>query len=303
MHIRVLGSAAGGGFPQWNCNCSNCAGLRRGTLHARARTQSSITVSADGVGWVLLNASPDIRAQLASFPPLQPGRALRDTAIAALILTDSQIDHSAGLLMLREGGPLEVYCSDGVDQDLTGRFPLFPVLDHYCGVHRHPIPIDGSGFTIPRAAGLRFTAVPLSGKAPPYSAHRYDPRPGDNIGMQVEDLQTGGRLFYAPGLAKLEPHLRPCFERADCLLVDGTFWQEEEMISAGLGGRPAAAMGHLPQAGPGGMIEQLRAFPRPRKILIHINNTNPILDESGLERGVLRAEGIEVAYDGMDIRL
>jgi pyrroloquinoline quinone biosynthesis protein B len=303
MHVRVLGSAAGGGFPQWNCNCRNCAGVRQGTLPARARTQSSIAVSGDGVGWVLFNASPDLRAQLESFPPLQPGRALRDTGIAAVILMDSQLDHTTGLLTLREGGPLELYCTDSVEEDLTGPLPLLRVLEHYCGVHRHPIPSDGSGFTLPQAEGLRFTAIALSSKAPPYSAHRGAPRPGDNIGMQVEDLQTGGRLFYAPGLARLEPHLRPFCARADCLLVDGTFWQDDEMIRAGLGSKRATQMGHLPQWGPGGMIEQLRAFIHPRKILIHINNSNPILDESGQERAVLAAEGIEVAYDGMDIRL
>ena len=220
MHIHVLGSAAGGGFPQWNCNCRNCAGLRQGNIKARARTQSSITVSADGANWVLINTSPDIRVQLNTFPPLQPGRMVRDTGIQALILLDSQIDHVTGLLTLREGKTLEIYCTEMVRQDLTSGLPLFTVLGHYCGVNHHPI--DGRDFSIPGAEGLRLTAVPLSSKAPPYSPHRHDPHPGDNIGLQITDLNTDGRLFYAPGLGEIEPHLGPFLEEANCLLVDGT---------------------------------------------------------------------------------
>lgn len=302
MHIHVLGSAAGGGFPQWNCNCRNCVGLRQGTLKARARTQSSITVSADGMNWVLFNASPDIRAQLAAFPPLQPGRSVRDTGIQAVILMDSQIDHVTGLLTLREGQALEIYCTQMVRQDLISGLPLFTVLSHYCGVHHHPIPSDGTSFSIPTAEGLRFTAVPLSSKAPPYSPHRHDPHPGDNIGIQVEDLNTGGKLFYAPGLGEIEPYLEPILEQAGCLLIDGTFWRVDEMAHAGVGNKLAQEMGHLPQSGPGGMIEVLRPL-TGRKVLIHINNTNPILDEASTEHAILNGECIEVAYDGMDIYL
>jgi pyrroloquinoline quinone biosynthesis protein B len=303
MHVHILGSAAGGGFPQWNCNCRNCAGWRQGTLKARPRTQSSITLSADGVNWVLFNASPDIRAQLQAFEPLQPKHGLRDTGIAAVLLIDSQIDHTTGLLMLREGEPLAIYCTDTVAQDLSTGFPLFNVLSHYCGVVHHPLPSDEMPFEIVGVEGLRFTAVPLSSKAPPYSPHRHDPHPGDNIGIGVEDLGTGGRLFYAPGLGQIENHLRPYLETADCLLVDGTFWREDEMRRAGVGRKLAQEMGHLPQSGAGGMLEYLRTLERPRKVLIHINNTNPILDEESEERSLLDGEGVEVAYDGMDLVL
>ncbi len=303
MHVHILGSAAGGGFPQWNCNCRNCAGLRQGTLKAKARTQSSITLSGDGVNWVLFNASPDIRAQLEAFAPLQPKRGLRDTGIVAVLLIDSQIDHTTGLLMLREGEPLAIYCTDMVAQDLSTGFPLFDVLSHYCDVVHHRLPNDETPFEIAGVEGLRFTAVPLSSKAPPYSPHRHDPHPGDNIGIGVEDLNTGSRLFYAPGLGQIEPHLRPYLETADCLLVDGTFWREDEMQRAGVGHKLAQEMGHLPQSGAGGMLEYLCTLERPRKVLIHINNTNPILDEASEERGLLEAEGVEVAYDGMDLKL
>ena len=303
MLIHVLGSGAGGGFPQWNCNCRLCAGVRSGNLRAFPRTQSSICVSADGEHWCLFNTSPDIRAQINAFAPLQPRRGLRDTGIAAVFLIDSQIDHSNGLLVLREGDrPLPVYCTAMAKQDLSTGLPLFKVLDHYCKVDYQEVPIDGQSFTIPQLDDLQFTAIALSSKAPPYSPHRHDPHPGDNIGVFIEDQRTGKRLFYAPGLGEIEPHLKPYMEKADCLLVDGTFWQQDEMQVAGVGTKLASEMGHLPQFGSGGMIEVLRPL-QGRKILIHINNTNPILDEDSEQRAVLRQENIEVAYDGLDIEL
>ena len=302
MRVHVLGSAAGGGFPQWNCNCRNCDGVRRGNLRARPRTQSSIAVSADGANWVLLNASPDILAQLRGFPEAQPGRAVRDTGIVGVVLMDSQIDHTTGLMMLREGGPLRVYCTDPVRDDLTSANPLFRILEHYCGVEWRRIDSDAQGsFRVDGAPGLTFGAIALASKAPPYSPHREDPHAGDNIGLIVTEVATGHSLFYAPGLGRIEPHLRAVFERADCLLVDGTFWTEDEMIRLEVGSKRAADMGHLPQSGSGGMIEELVAYPHARKILIHINNTNPILDEDSPERARLKAAEIEVAYDGMRI--
>ncbi len=303
MLIHVLGSAAGGGFPQWNCACANCAGVRAGTLNARPRTQSSIALSVAGERWLLCNASPDVRVQLEAFAPLAPKRTPRDTGLAAVLLMDAQIDHVTGLLMLREHtAPLPVYCTAPVSEDLRTGLPLFGVLGHYCGVTAHELPLDGQALTLPGLEGLRFTAVPLASKAPPYSPHRTAPHPGDNIGLWVEDEASGGRLFYAPGLGAIEPHLWPYLERASLLLVDGTFWFDDEMARAGIGPRRAAEMGHLALAGPGGLIEQLRPL-RARKVLIHINNTNPILVEDSPERARLAAEGIEVAHDGMDFTL
>ncbi|BCG25991.1 coenzyme PQQ synthesis protein B [Pseudomonas tohonis] len=304
MHIQILGSAAGGGFPQWNCNCRNCAGLRAGTLNAEARTQSSIALSDDGVNWVLCNASPDIRAQIEAFPALQPARRLRDTAIAAVLLMDSQIDHVTGLLTLREGCPHPVWCTEMVHQDLTSGFPLFTMLQHWNGgLVWNPIALDGEPFTIPACPGLRFTAIALRSSAPPYSPHRGNPHPGDNIGLFVEDLRTGGSLFYAPGLGQVDEALLGWMRRADCLLVDGTLWRDDEMRVCEVGDKLGSEMGHLPQSGPGGMLEVLDGLPDKRRVLIHINNTNPILDADSAERAELDARGIEVARDGMAIRL
>jgi pyrroloquinoline quinone biosynthesis protein B len=304
MRIRVLGAAAGGGFPQWNCNCPNCDGLRKGTLNAKARTQSSIAVSDDNVNWVLFNASPDLLAQFRGFPELQPARAIRDTGVSAIVLMDAQIDHTTGLLMLREGGKLQIHCTDMVREDLTTGNPLFNILEHYCGVDWHRIPTGNNNrFTVNGASKLQFTAVPLSSKAPPYSPHRDNPHEGDNIGMRIVEPETGKILFYAPGLGEIEPHLEPFLAEADCLMVDGTFWTDDEMVRLGVSKKRAREIGHLPQSGPGGMIEVLKPLKASRKILIHINNTNPILDEDSSQRRELEATGIEVSFDGMEITI
>lgn len=304
MHIHVLGAGAGGGFPQWNCNCRNCDGVRKGTIKATRRTQSSICVSGDGINWVLFNASPDVLKQVQEFAPLQPGRALRDTGIVGIVLIDAQIDHTTGLLMLREGTvKREIFCTEMVKNDMTSGNPLFNILGHYCGVNWHDVPIDGSSWEIPGAANLKFTTVALKSKAPPYSPHRYDSHDGDTIGVLIEDKTNGKKLFYAPGLGEIEPHLPPLMEQADCIMVDGTFWTNTEMIDLGLMDKTARDIGHIPQSGPGGMMEELSKFPKARRVLIHINNTNPILNEESAERRELEANGIEVSYDGMDIIL
>lgn len=305
MKIHILGSAAGGGFPQWNCNCANCTGVRAGHPRFRARTQSSITVSADGANWLLFNASPDILQQIRSFPALQPARALRDTAIRAIFLIDAQIDHTTGLYMLREHRqPLELWCHALVRDDLTRGNPLFTLLGHYCGVNWHDVPLQGEGFVIPGLEGLRLDALPLVSNAPPYSPHRDRPQPGDNVGVTLTDAASGKRLFYAPGLGQMEPHVWAAMQAADCVLVDGTLWTDDEMIALGASSKTSRAMGHLPQSGPGGLLEWLDQLPpSTRKVLIHINNTNPILDESSVQRQELTRRGVEVAFDGMEIDL
>jgi len=305
MHIHVLGAGAGGGFPQWNCNCQNCDGLRKGTIKATKRTQSSICVSGDGVNWVLFNTSPDVLQQIQDFAPLQPGRAIRDSGIVGIVLIDAQIDHTTGLLMLREGQvKREIYCTDMVYQDLTTGNPLLTILGHYCGINRHNVPTDGNtSFEVPGAANLKFTAVALKSAAPPYSPHRNDPHPGDTIGVLIEDTSNGKKCFYSPGLGEIEPHIPALMEQADCIMVDGTFWTNTEMIDMGLMTKKARDIGHNPQSGEGGMIEVLDQYPQARRVLIHINNTNPILREDSAERAELTRHGIEVAYDGMDIIL
>ena len=305
MRIQVLGSSAGGGFPQWNCNCPNCEGVRRGTVSATPRTQSSIAVSADGTDWLLVNASPDILTQIARTPALQPARAIRDSGIAAVLLMDAQIDHVTGLLMLRERKtPLPLLATPEVFSDISSGFPLTSILSHYCGVERQELPIDGGEVRVPALPGLRLHTVALSSKPPPYSPFRGAPRPGDNIGLLITNPATGARAFYAPGLAEVTPKLIELMSVCSLVLVDGTFWTHDEMQRLGLSSKAALDMGHLPQSGPGGMIEHLDRLPAGvRKVLIHINNTNPMLVDNSPERAELTAHGIEVAYDGMSLEI
>ena len=303
MRIRVLGSSAGGGFPQWNCNCRNCSGLRNGSIRATARTQSSIAISTTGQDWLLVNASPDILQQIAQTPDLQPARAVRDSGIAAVLLMDAQIDHVTGLLMLRERqSPLPLLATPEVLSDISEGFPITRILSHYCQVAPTELPIDGRTTDIPGLPGIQVQTVALASKPPPYSPFRGNPRPGDNIGLLLHNPLTGAKAFYAPGLAAVTPDLLEIMSGCSVVLVDGTFWTHDEMQREGLSKKAALDMGHLPQSGPGGMIEQLDKLPTSvRKILIHINNTNPMLVEDSAERALLVEHGIEVAFDGMDI--
>jgi len=306
MRITVLGSAAGGGFPQWNCNCRNCAGQRAGTLRAKARTQSSIFIRPDASDdGVLFNASPDILEQIRANPALQPARALRDTAIAGVVLIDGQIDHATGLFMLRERNtPLPLWCTDPVAEDLTQGNPVLRVLGHYCGVQRQRIALDGAAFQIAGVPGLGLRALPLRSKAAPYSPHRENPVAGDNIGITITDQASGRSLFYAPGLGEITPPVFDAMASADAVMVDGTFWTDDEMLTQGVGRKRASEIGHLAQSGAGGMLEWLARLPQhTRRLLIHINNTNPILDEDSAERATLVRAGIEVCEDGQQLQL
>ena len=262
-------------------------------------------MSGNGTDWALINASPDILAQIRATPALQPGRSARDSGIAAVMLMDAQVDHVTGLLMLREGKPLPLYCTAPVWDDLNTSLPLAPVLSHYCGLRWHELAMIGDGpgmqsVHVPGIDGVRFTPLALSSKAPPYSPHRTQPQVGDNIGLLIENLESGRSVFYAPGLGAIEPQVDAAMRRADCVLVDGTLWQADEMIRHGFSAKSAADMGHLPQSGEGGMIAVLDGL-YCRKILIHINNTNPILDDDSAQRATLARHCIEVAFDGMEI--
>jgi pyrroloquinoline quinone biosynthesis protein B len=305
VKIRILGSAAGGGFPQWNCNCPNCQGFRAGTLHAQARTQSSIAVSGrDPARWILVNASPDIRAQLQAHPDLQPNRGLRDSALCAVVLVDGQVDHTTGLYMLRESTrPWPVWCTDSTYADLTQGNPVLGVLAHFCGVDRRRMELDRP-FVVDEVQDVRWRALPVASKPAPYSPNRAAPVPGDNVALILEDGESGHSVVYAPGLGAIDERLFDCMQRAACVLVDGTFWSDEEMIRVGVSKKRAHDLGHLPQSGTGGMLEWLGRLPAGvRKILIHINNPNPILNESSDEARELERRGIEVARDGMEIVL
>ena len=274
-------------------------------MRAQARTQSSIAVSGkDPASWVLVNASPDIRAQLQANPLLQPNRAMRDSALAAIILVDGQIDHTTGLYMLRESTrPWPVWCTDSTYADLTRGNPILGVLAHYCGIDRHRIDLDCT-FMVDAVADVQWRALPVASKPAPYSPNRESPLIGDNVALVIENEATGQSVVYAPGLGAIDDRLWQVMRSAACVLVDGTFWTDDEMIRLGISGKRARDIGHLPQSGAQGMLEWLERLPAAtRKILIHINNTNPILDEGSAESGELARRGVEVAWDGMEMSL
>jgi pyrroloquinoline quinone biosynthesis protein B len=296
MRVSVLGSAAGGGLPQWNCNCPVCRGARNGL--AQPRTQSSIAVRADDGPWFLVNASPDLRQQLAELPGTRSGE-LRTTPIAGVILTDAEIDHTAGLLLLRESSePLLVYSTDEVRAALTDHYPVLRMLEHYCGVRWQPLapgevtPLEGSS--------LEVEPFHTGGDAPLYMGGA--PGPG-SVGLTIRERRPGGGvLCYAPALAELDAALTARLRDSDCLLADGTFWRADELVELGLSGRDAWAMGHAPLSGADGTLATLAGL-GPRTILVHINNTNPMLFDVSEEREAAEACGVEVGYDGLEVVL
>ncbi|MEI9938780.1 MAG: pyrroloquinoline quinone biosynthesis protein PqqB [Pseudomonadota bacterium] len=306
MLIRVLGSAAGGGFPQWNCGCPNCVGVRRGSIRAVARTQESVAVSADGDSWFLLNASPEIRQQIESFSKLHP-RAQRDTPIQGIVLTNGDLDHALGLLSLRESQPLALYSTERVHTGFSEGNVLYRTLQRFEGqVRLHPLELDAAEQPLRllngSASGLSMRAFAAPGKAALH-LDQSNPDPADNIGVLIRDEHTGKRLAYIPAAGASSAELVGAASSADAVFFDGTFWSSDELIALGASTRRAEDMAHWPIGGPEGSLRFLRSLPAARRILIHINNTNPMLREDSAERALVHAAGVEVAFDGMELEL
>jgi pyrroloquinoline quinone biosynthesis protein B len=304
--LRVLGSAAGGGLPQWNCGCGNCRAARAGDPAVPPRLEESVAFSADGEDWFLIQASPDVRRQIESYRALWP-REPRHSPIAAILLTNGDLDHVLGLLCLRESQPLTIYATHEVRRGFTDGNAVYRTLERFPGqVSWRPFDL-GSEQPLLNAAGadsgLSVTAVAAPGKRPLHLESEGDPALGDNVGLVIRDRRTGGRLAYFSALAALAPDVRDTLAASDCLFIDGTFWTDDELITAGLGERRARQMAHLPVGGPDGSLEFLRTLSVPRKFLIHLNNTNPLLRADSAERSALAAAGVEVAHEGLELRL
>jgi len=300
--VRVLGAAAGGGFPQWNCNCTNCRRLRLGTLHGQARTQAQVAVSADNHVWHLLNASPDLRQQIEAAPCLHPREGVRDSPIASVILTCAEVDQVLGLLLLREMQPFTAYATDSVRDILLSDNSIFQVL------HRVPEQVcwrglvPGNGCEI--AAGLRVEPISLNGAYPGFvSAGRVARLRPDEAVLALALTCGSHSMMYLPGVGAIGDALLERMEQSDLVLLDGTFWSDDELIRVRQGARTARQMGHLPISGPDGSLQRLATLRRPRKVYIHINNTNPTLDEDSPEYRAVREAGWEVACDGMTMEL
>lgn len=295
MRVRVLGSAAGGGFPQWNCSCAGCRAAREGT--ATPRTQSSIAVES-GERWFLVNASPDVRQQMTSCSGLHPGDG-RATPLEAVLLTDAEIDHTLGLLLLREGRGVTVHATPATEATLRRGTGFLTTLERYCPVR--VVPVE-PGVEVALTEDLSYTAVDLpTGKEPRFAEVGSTDDPGRVIGYRFADRRTGGAVVYAPGVADVVPALLDACDGASALLIDGTAYADDELITQGLGTKTAGDMGHLPLAGPGGSLERLAGLPVPRTVLVHINNSNPILRDGTPERAAVERAGVEIGTDGLEV--
>jgi pyrroloquinoline quinone biosynthesis protein B len=309
VRLVVLGAAAGGGFPQWNGNDAAARRARAGDPEARPRTQSSLAVSADGERWVLINASPDLRQQIEANPPLHPRHGKRDSPIAAVVLTNGDVDHIAGLLSLRENQPLAVYATGRVLAILRDN-TIFNVLnpEH---VDRRAMAL-GAAFEVAdrqgRGTGVQVEAFAVPGKV---ALHREDPTAGANFGTEPEDTvglcisarTSDAACFYIPGCAAMTPELAARLRGTRLLLFDGTLYRDDEMIAQGVGAKTGRRMGHISVSGPGGAIAACAPLGIARKIFVHVNNTNPILLDDSPERAAVAAAGWEVAHDGLAIEL
>jgi pyrroloquinoline quinone biosynthesis protein B len=307
MRLIVLGAAAGGGFPQWNCNCATCREAWAGT--APAQTQAALAVSADGERWVLLNASPDLRAQVLATPALQPRHPGRDSPIAAVVLTNGDVDALAGLLTLRESWPLSLYATPSV-LDVLAANSIFNVLGPEHVARRKlalgaPLALSARDGT---PLGLSVEAFSVPGKPALYLEdaaieRRLAERSENTIGLAISAPESDKRFYYVPGCAALDDELAARLRDAPLLFFDGTLWRDDEMIRAGLGGKTGRRMGHLSLSGPEGSLAALAPLGIGRKLFIHINNTNPVLRPGSAERQAVEAAGWEVARDGLEIVL
>jgi pyrroloquinoline quinone biosynthesis protein B len=302
MEIVLLGTAAGGGFPQWNCWCPPCRVARTDPRRAAPRSQSASAISADGERWFLLNASPDVHAQLGRLPE-RPSSGIRHAPVEGVVLTDAELDHTLGLVLLREARYLQVAATPAVQAILEHDSALLRVTRAFAEVHGvelvldQPVPLtyrDGC------PSGLSVTGFPVPA-GPPRFAGREEA--GHTIGLLVRDEATGGTCAFVPGCGALNESLLARLRAAELVLFDGTFWTDDELIGLGISDRTARQMDHIPVSGPGGSLELLAGLPSRQRVYTHINNTNPMLVEDSAERALVESRGLVVGADGMRFSL
>ena len=297
LRVRVLGSAAGGGLPQWNCGCERCVRARAADPQVPPRSQPSIAVSADGVRWSIVNASPDIRDQLAHFPGLHPRAGTRDIPLDTIVVSNADVDHVLGLLVLRESLPYRIVSTPFVRNAMLDHNAVFRILEPAWGVAK----LDQAA-TLDRDGHLEARFFPVPGKVPTWLSTLASNHAETTVGVRITDQRSGRRLVYAPGIAKLDAGTLAELEAASLSFVDGTFFRGDELSQTRPGAPDAVAMGHVPISGPGGSLPALAEL-RGRVVYIHLNNTNPILDAASPEASLVQRAGIEIAMDGMEFTL
>jgi pyrroloquinoline quinone biosynthesis protein B len=306
MLVKLLGSAAGGAFPQWNCACHNCRAIRKGTFQGKIRSQTQVAVCGDSNSWFLLGASPDLRAQIESTPELHPRDGLRDSPISGVVLLNADIDHILGLLLLRELQPLSVYATRSIRGILTQDNSMFRMLERVPNEVKWTDIRSATPFPLLDPAkhdsGISCRAVSLGIHFPAYVSERRrsELASGESSSGLIVETTTGKRLTYLPAVPQITDSLLSEIESSDVLLFDGTFWDDDELIRVQASGRTAREMGHVPVSESLALLAQLG---RPRKIYIHINNTNPMLNEAGPEYRQVRNAGWEIAEDGWQFEL
>ena len=297
MKVRVLGSAAGGGLPQWNCGCTNCVRARGGDPAVPQRSQPSLAVSADGERWSLVNASPDVRDQLAKAPGLHPRPGTRDLPLDTIVVTNADIDHVLGLLVLREALPHHIATTAWIRDALLDHNATFRLLSPAF----HVVKLDAP-FALDRGERLEARFFPVPGKVPTWLGELATNAPDATLGLRITDRETGKRLVYAPGLKSLDSGTWAELSAADVRFVDGTFWTVDELQKTRPGAPDAFAMGHMPIGGRDGSLARLSTLPG-RTLYQHMNNTNPVLDANSSEAAEIRRLGVEVAMDGMELEV
>ncbi len=316
MRVKVLGSAAGGGFPQWNCACRNCSRLRDGSLRGRARTQTQIAINGDTEYslrsyWTLVNASPDLRSQILTTPELNPFKGTKcSTSVRDIYLPSADVDSLMGLLHLREFQGFNIFATPAIRRILSEENAIFRVLGRAAPpVQWFPLPVashlDGDKQDDPHGV-QKFTAraVALGGEYPEYIGEKLRSQlPVDEAVVGLAFEFASKRVFIAPTLSGKNSEWKKWVESSDLVLIDGTFWTNDELMQTGRSKKTAREIGHLPLSGPGGLLEQYPKNARGRKVLLHINNTNPILDEESAEHRAVLDAGFEIAYDGMEFEL
>jgi len=314
MRVKILGSGAGGGFPQWNCACPNCRSLRAGTFHGKARTQTQVAISADSRSWFLLGASPDLRSQIEATPELHPReqpaeKAPHDSPIDGVVLLNADIDHVLGLLLLRELQPLRVHATKSVRRILTKDNSMFAMLQRVPDQASWNEFMPGARFCLlsptGKDSGLRCRALPLGSHFPAYvsAPRRSQLHPLESsLGLIVES-PSGKRLAFMPAVPRIDKDVLKLLDSADLILFDGTFWTPDELVYMQGPGQSSWDMGHIPVSSPAGSLQKLAHLSHGRKIYIHINNTNPMLNEAGPEYRQVRDAGFEIAEDGWEFEL
>jgi len=297
MKVRVLGSGAGGGLPQWNCNCKNCKNCRLGLI--QKRSQSSLAITIDNNKWILINSSPEFTSQINNLlKDYNHETDIRSKMINDVILIDSQLDHITGLLSMRENRTLNLYCNENTYDEIYNKFNILEILSYYLNI-KHTLINENQSFKVDSIPEIEFTPIYLDSKPPPFSENREKPIKGNNIGLIIKEIKNEDYIFYAPGISKIDSNIANIIKKSKFSLIDGTFWNNEELINMQISNKDSKSMGHIPNLK---LIEIVNNYKLFDKIyLIHINNTNPILDLNSEEYKKVINSKIKISYDNLEI--